>query len=269
LKTLSIAYNNVYLQFISCTTISKYIKEAGFSFRKAKEILTSPDPKYREKLSHITSILSNLSIKEKFFSVDEFGPFSVKVKGGKSLVKNGEVKSYPQRQKSKGFLICTAALELSTNQVSHFYSLKKNTKEMIKLLEMLLVKYKNEERLFFSWDAASWHASKELYAKLEEINHPDYIAVNKTPFVSLAPLPSSAQFLNVIESVFNGLAKAIVHNSDYQSVDECKNAIDQYFYERNAHFLKYPKRAGNKIWGKEIVRPIFSENHNCKDAKWR
>jgi hypothetical protein len=32
----------------------------------------------------------------------------------------------------KGSLICTAALELSTNQVTHFYSKRKNTAEMIK-----------------------------------------------------------------------------------------------------------------------------------------
>jgi hypothetical protein len=50
-----------------------------------------------------------------------------------------------------------------------------------------------------------------------------------TPFVELAPLPSSAQFLNVIESVFSGMAKAVIHNSDYQTVDECKIAINRYF----------------------------------------
>lgn len=31
----------------------------------------------------------------------------------------------PQNQKSKGWLIVTAALELAGNQVMHFYSLKK------------------------------------------------------------------------------------------------------------------------------------------------
>ena len=40
----------------------------------------------------------------------------------------------PQYQKSKGWLILTAALELSRNQITHFYSLKKNTEEMIKMV---------------------------------------------------------------------------------------------------------------------------------------
>jgi len=269
LKSLAKAFEKLYNEPISRTTISKYLKEEGFSFRKAKETLTSPDPDFREKLDKIKAILANLSEDEKFFSVDEFGPFSVKIKGGRSLVRKDEIKTYPQRQKSKGFLICTAALELSKNQVTHFYSLKKNTLEMIKLLGLLLNKYPNEKRIFFSWDAASWHASKELYNKIEEINSYEYRNLHGNPIIELAPLPASAQFLNVIESVFSGMAKAIIHNSNYQSIEECKNAIDLYFSERNEHFKENPKKAGSKIWGKELVKPVFSDAHNCKDPKWR
>jgi len=53
------------------------------------------------------------------------------MRGGIALVPGDEVRTIPQRQKSKGSLICTAALELSTNQILHFYSKKKNTEEMI------------------------------------------------------------------------------------------------------------------------------------------
>ena len=214
-------------------------------------------------------ILANLKEDEKFFSIDEYGPFSVKMKGGRSFVKRSEPNTYPQRQKSKGFLICTAALELSQNQVSHFYSNKKDTDEMILLLEMLIKKYPNERRIFFSWDAASWHASKKLYSKIEEINSPAHRELFKNPIVELAPLPASAQFLNVIESVFSGMAKAIIHNSNYHSVDDCKAAIDLYFNDRNYFFNANPKKAGNKIWGKELVVPVFSDSQNCKNPKWR
>jgi len=33
---------------------------------------------------------------------------------------------------------------------------------MIKMLEKLVVKYHDQDRIFLSWDAASWHSSKEL-----------------------------------------------------------------------------------------------------------
>jgi hypothetical protein len=140
---------------------------------------------------------------------------------------------------------------------------------MIRLLEMLLVKYKEDEKIFFSWDAASWHASKKLHNKINEVNKEEYRINNHTPIVELAPLPASAQFLNVIESVFSGMAKAIIHNSNYQSVEECKVAIDRYFSDRNDFFRKYPKRAGKKIWGKELKKPVFDETQNFKDSRWR
>lgn len=252
---------------ISASTIARITEAAGYSYRKAKRVLTSPDPDYREKLKAITRILSNLGPDEKFFSVDEYGPFAVKKRGGRSLTPRGQNKSFPQHQKSKGSLIVTAALELSTNQITHFYSPAKNTPEMIRLLESLVEKYAAQSCIYFSWDAASWHASKALYARVEEINR---MVGKPHPQVKLAPLPKSAQFLNVIESVFSGLAKAVVHNSDYESVEACKVALDRHFKERNEYFEKNPKRAGDKIWGRETTKAQFSESNNCKDpdATW-
>lgn len=248
---------------ISKPTIKRIIKNAGYSLRKAKKVLTSHDPKYIEKVQKINEILAHLKPDEKFFSIDEFGPFAIKIQGGKSYVKNGKIKTYPQWQKSKGSLIVTAAIELSGNQVTHFYSEKNNTEEMIKLLEILLIKYKNEKCIYFSWDAASWHASKELTKKVNEINESSYF-----PKVELAPLPNGAQFLNVIESIFSGMSRAIIHNSDYANVGDCEKSIDRYFIERNEYYTKNPKKAGNKIWKNERVISKFDESNNCKDAKY-
>ena len=70
-------------------------------------------------------------------------------------------------------------------------------------------------------------------------------------------------------AVFSGMAVAIIQNSNYESVAEAKEAIYRYFDERNEYFLKHPQRAGNKIWGKEIVVPVFKEGQNCKNSRWR
>ncbi|NLV44045.1 MAG: IS630 family transposase [Candidatus Hydrogenedentes bacterium] len=269
LGTLARAYEAAHAESIGISTISDYVRSEGYSFKKARRVLTSPDPQYREKLKEITSILSTLGTNEKFFSVDEFGPFTVRMCGGKALTAKGDTRVIPQHQKGKGRLIITAALELSTNQITHFYSTKKNTDEMIRLLEILLKQYSKENRIYLSWDAASWHVSGRLKQKVAEINNEEYRTSYKTPFVMLAPLPASAQFLNVIESVFSGMARAILHNSDYQSVEECKSTIDKYFEERNRAFRENPKRAGNKIWGKEPVTAQFASTNNCKDRNWR
>jgi len=98
------------------------------------------------------------------------------------------------------------------------------------------------------------------------------IAYRNTPGTSelvLMPLPAGAQFLNVIESVFSGMARSIVHNSNYESVEEARGAMDRYVLDRNEHFRQYPKRAGAKIWGQERVVSKFSDAHNCKDPSFR
>jgi len=133
----------------------------------------------------------------------------------------------------------------------------------------LLERYRGCDRLYFSWDAASWHASKALQEKVRTVNLLNYRKVSVTPYVELVPLPKSAQFLNVIESVFSGMARAIIHNSDYKSVADAVNAIDRYFQERNEHFLTHPKKAGKKIWGDEPSASEFAEWNNCKDSRWR
>jgi transposase len=121
LQALSEAYEKTYGERVSRSSISEYFIAAGYKFKKAKKSLTSSDPTYREKLSKITSTLSCLSSDEKFFSIDEFGPFSVRVRGGTALVPGDQIRTIPQRQRSRGSLICTAALELSSNYPIRFY----------------------------------------------------------------------------------------------------------------------------------------------------
>ena len=66
--------------------IRKITKAAGYRWRKARKVLTSTDPEYREKVHHIQSILAELKENEAFFSIDEFGPFSIRAQGGRALV---------------------------------------------------------------------------------------------------------------------------------------------------------------------------------------
>ena len=140
---------------------------------------------------------------------------------------------------------------------------------MIQLLDVLLRQYPNQRCLYLSWDAASWHISAKLNERVSEVNHAAENSHGGTPIVKLMPLPSSAQFLNVIESVFSGMAKAILHNSDYPSAEDCRTAIDRYFAERNEAYRRNPRRAGKAIWGKELVQPCFAPSNNCKDPNWR
>ena len=170
----------------------------------------------------------------------------------------------PQFQKSKGCLIVTAALELSKESSQPLLQhAKKNTTEMIRMMDLLLDRSRDRRKLYLSWDAASWHISKRLFERIEENN--EAAAASGGPIVDTAPLPARAQFLNVIESIFSGMARAIIHNSNYRSVEEAKGAINRYFDERNRHFREHPRRAGKEeSEARSGVAPGFAEWNCCK-----
>ena len=82
----------------------------------------------------------------------------------------------------------------------------------------------------------------------------------KGPMIEVVPLPTSSQFLNVIEGVFSGMVRAVVHNSDYQSEEEMKLAISRHLCERNVFFSANPKRVGKRIWEADF----FRDNENLR-----
>ena len=101
---------------IARQNVRTILKKQGYKWRKARRVLTSRDPEYREKVARITAILANIKPRERFFSIDEFGPFSITIRGGRKMVAPGEEYTVPQWQKSKGSVIVTAALELCTTK---------------------------------------------------------------------------------------------------------------------------------------------------------
>ena len=152
----------------------------------------------------------------------------------------GRSHTWRNGRKSKGCLIIAlAALELSGDcRITPLLQHQEEHDRDDPNGEFALDRYRDRRKLYLSWDAASWHISKRLSERIEENNKA--ATESGGPIVDTAPLPARAQFLNVIESIFSGMARAIIHNSNYQSVAEAKAAIDRYFDERNRHFLGTP-----------------------------
>lgn len=68
---------------VSIWTIRRVIRARGYQLQKAKLVLTSNDPEYRSKVDEIKHILVSLADHECFFSIDEYGPFSIRLMPGK------------------------------------------------------------------------------------------------------------------------------------------------------------------------------------------
>jgi len=237
---------------------------SGYGIRKARKVLTSPDPNYREKVELLLQTLQTLKPRELFFFIDELGPLHVKKYGGRALVRKNEVLAYPQEQAHRGVIMMSGALSATTNQVTWIYGRAKDTAAMIDLIELLYNQYFSASKLYVTWDAASWHKSTMLIEWLDTFNYDTDIA-GEGPLIELVPLPTSSQFLDVIEAVFSGMKRAVIHHSDYRDVTEMKGAISLHFTERNNHFRENPRRVGKQIW--EI--DFFDDNTNIRSGNYR
>jgi hypothetical protein len=210
-------------------------------------MLTSPDPNYREKVSLLLKTLQSITADEMLFFLDEWGPVQVRKRSGKAYRHKDSIPRIPRNQASKGTVALVGALSATTNQMTWAFVTTKDTRSMMYLLEILYNQYHTKSKLFVTWDAVSWHNSNALIEWLDQFNETSR-RQSTGPIIELVPLPTSAQFLNGIEGVFSGMTRAVVNNSDYQSMEDMKLAISRHFSERNDYFMKNPQRAGKKIW---------------------
>ena len=157
--------------------------------------------------------------------------------------------SIPQVQADKGSVTLTGALSATTNQVTWIYGKSKDTSAMIDLIEILFNQYNNAPVIYITWDAASWHDSMNLKEWLDEFNATTQ-RFGTGPLIFLIPLPTSSQFLDVIEAIFSGMKRAVIHHSDYKTDTEMKEALSSHFRERNTFFKENPKRAAKRSGSK-------------------
>lgn len=254
-ESLADALHRTFRITISGGSARRHLRRVGYTMRRAKQVLTSPDTDYREKVETLLQTLQTLRETEMLFFVDELGPLPVKKHGGRLFVKKGEAFVVPQYQTPKGSIIQAGALSATTNQMTWCFVQSKDSRAMVDLIEILFNQHRDKTRLYITWDAASWHDSISLVDWLETFNQ-QTIKTEEGPLLALLPLPSCSQFLNIIESAFGVMKKAVIHHSDYQSDDEMKTAISQHFVERNVYFQENPKRAGKKIWEIDFFRDM-------------
>ncbi len=263
-RSLAEAYEKLYGQRPSKSTVSRLLKQAGLSWKKSRKVLTSPDPNYREKVELLLRTLQSLKADEDLFFIDELGPLQVRRYGGRCYTPKGVTPTHPQNQRAKGSITLYGALSATTNQVTWFYGNTKDSTGMIDLVEILYNHYHDKAKIYLTWDAASWHGSNELVEWADNFN--TWNSANSSgPIIEFVPLPSSAQFLDVIEAVFSAMKRAVIHNSDYQSEQEMKTAISVHFCERNEFFKHNPKRAGKRIWQIDF----FEDQNHIRSGNYR
>src|SRR5438093_252372 len=70
LQSLAEAFGKLYGQTPSKTTVSRLLREGGLRWKKSRQVLTSPDPNYREKVDLLLKTLQSLKPDEDLFFID-------------------------------------------------------------------------------------------------------------------------------------------------------------------------------------------------------
>ena len=239
------AYEQSYGEIISRGTLARILRRAGYRWRKARRVLTSPDTRYHEKVELLLKTLHCLGENEMFFFLDEWGPIQVRKRGGKAYRRDHA--TIPRHQVSRGNVSLIAAVSATTNQVTWCFLQSKDSRAMMDMIEILYNQYYTKTKLYITWDAVAWHNSGPFLEALDQFNE-ETRGLSVGPIIELVPLPTSAQFLNVIEGVLSGMTRAVINNSDYSDAAQMKLAISKHFSERNEHFRHNPRRVGKKIW---------------------
>jgi transposase len=110
------AYEQSYCEIISRSTLARILRRAGYRWGKARRVLTSPDPRYHEKVELLLNTLHCLAENEMFFFLDEWGPTQVRKRGGKAYRNNHA--TIPRHQASRGNVSLIAAVSATTNQIT-------------------------------------------------------------------------------------------------------------------------------------------------------
>jgi transposase len=169
-RALIHAYKERYDERLSRRTVERLIKSTGYSWRKARRSLASPDPNYDEKVEVLLRTLMSLTERELFFFLDEWGPIQVRKRGGKAYSAKYDVPRIPRPQTSKGTATLVAALSATTNQMTWTFVKSKDTRAMIDLLEILYNQHHAHSKLYVTWDTVSWHNSTILTDWLDRFN---------------------------------------------------------------------------------------------------
>jgi transposase len=94
------AYEQSYGDIISRSTLARILRRAGYRWGKARRVLTSPDPRYHEKVELLLNTLRCLGENKMFFFLDEWGPVQVRKRGGKAY--RNDHAMIPRHQVSRG-----------------------------------------------------------------------------------------------------------------------------------------------------------------------
>jgi transposase len=207
---------------ISLERLRQILRDRKVRWRHTKTWKDSTDPDFWSKYRKIRRLYRHRPEGGRRICVDEFGPLNLLPRHGKHYARTDHVDRLRATYSRRGGVRhMYGAYDMERDELIEQFVEKKNWTTFLPLLRWLRGRYRGNEVLHIVLDNATFHLKAEVL---------EYAALNR---IKLYFTPTSASWLNRIESHFTAVRKFCLDNTDYQSHEEMQRTIQRYLRWRN------------------------------------
>jgi len=207
---------------ISLEWLRQLLRRRKIRWRHTKTWKESTDPQFWPKYKRIRRLYGKRPKGGRRICVDEYGPLNLQPHHGRHYARTGHVdRLRATYRRTGGVRHMFGAYDMERDTLVGQFANRKNWETFLMFLKWLRRRYPSGEVLHIVLDNAGYHLKAEILA---------YAAAHKMKFYFT---PTSASWLNRIESHFTGMKKFVLDNTDYRSHEEQQAAIDHYLGWRN------------------------------------
>jgi hypothetical protein len=207
---------------ISLEWLRQLLRQRRIRWRHSKSWKDSDDPQFWSKYRRLRRLYGKRPKGGRRICIDEFGPLNLQPRHGKHYARIGHVDRHRATYSRKGGVrYMFGAYDVERDTLVGVFAPHKNWMSFLAFLKWLRRRYRHNEVLHMVLDNASYHLKDEVLC---------YAVQHRIKFYWT---PTSASWLNRIESHFTALRKFTLDNTDYRSHPEQQEAIERYLSWRN------------------------------------
>ena len=201
---------------------------AGLKPHRLRSFKISDDPKFAEKVVDVVGLYTNKPDNALVLSVDEKTQIQALDRTQPMLpLRPGQVERRTHDYKRHGTLSLYAAMDIETGKVIGKTTKRHRAAEFLQFLDLIDKKTKAAPAVHVILDNSSTHKTQAVEDWLEA--HPRF---------QFHFTPTSASWLNAVETWFSALERRAIYRGVFTSVPALRRAIQDYVAAHNKHYAK-------------------------------
>lgn len=201
---------------------------AGLKPHRLRSFKISNDPEFAQKVVDVVGLYTNKPDNALVLSLDEKTQIQALDRTQPMLpLRPGQVERRTHDYKRHGTLSLYAAMDVETGKVIGKTTKRHRAAEFLQFLELIDKKTKKAAAVHVILDNSSTHKTKAVEAWLEA--HPRF---------QFHFTPTSASWLNAVETWFSALERRAIYRGVFTSVPDLRRAIREYVAAHNKHYAK-------------------------------